>query len=215
MITVRIYLTTAIGVMGFVVGYLAQRSRMCFVAGFRDYLLVRDRELLLGFFSFFLTIWLLTTVFYPLNLLKKGAPEYGEPATGVVIESGQAASREPLEAVGSESGPADTNGSGPAASGGSGPAASDADTSWGSVALRGPRAVRFLSAPFIPDRFVFLSLAGGWLLGLLSTFAGGCVLRQHVLAAQGGRDASWYLAGFYTAVPVFYLLLSRLINSIY
>jgi hypothetical protein len=200
-ITVRIYLTTAIGVMGFVVGYLAQRSRMCFIAGFRDYLLVRDRELLLGFFSFFLTIWLLTTVFYSLNLLKKGAPEYGEPATGGVIENGPAA------AIGSGASEAVV----------SGPAVVDSEPRDGRVAfaVHGPRSVRFLSAPFIPDRFVFLSLAGGWFVGLLSTFAGGCVLRQHILAAQGGRDASWYLAGFYTAVPVFYLLLSRLVNSIY
>jgi hypothetical protein len=171
MMTVRVYLTAAIGVMGLVVGYLAQRSRMCFVAGFRDYLLVRDSELLLGFFSFVVTIWLLTTALYSLNLLKKGVPEYGEPEIGMAEpETGMASAG---------------------------------------------RAVHLLSAPFSPDNFMYVSLAGGWIVGLLSTFAGGCVLRQHVLAAQGGRNASWYLAGFYAAVPVFYLLLSRFFNSIY
>jgi uncharacterized membrane protein YedE/YeeE len=181
----RVYLTAAIGVMGLVVGYLAQRSRMCFVAGLRDFLLVRDGELLLGFFSFVLTIWLLTTAFYSLGLLKKGAPEYGEPAPALANVSGpSAANDEPRN----------------------GPAA---------PASRGPRTIRFLSAPFFFDSFAFVSIAGGWVVGLLSTFAGGCVLRQHVLAAQGSRDASWYLAGFYAAVPVFYLLLSRFIYSIY
>jgi hypothetical protein len=210
---VRVYLTAAIGAMGLVVGYLAQRSRMCFVAGFRDYLLVRDRELLLGFFSFFLTVWLLTTALYSLNLLKKGAPEYGEPRTGETVGGVPAsADGEPRAGVTAvvaakpQAGQAEPS-AGPSDIAGGGPE---------ERASRGRRlAVGFVSAPFTPDRFVFVSLAGGWIVGLLSTFAGGCVLRQHVLAAQGGRDSSWYLAGFYAAVPVFYLLLSRLISSIY
>jgi hypothetical protein len=211
MMTVRVYLTAALGGMGLIVGYLAQRSRMCFVAGFRDYLLVRDSELLLGFFSFVVTIWLLTTTLYSLNLLKKGAPEYGEPRAGESagndLALGQAAGR---AAAGGEqeNGMAEPETGQAAVAGGVKP---------GERASRGHplNPVRLLSAPFTPDRFTYVSLAGGWIVGLLSTFAGGCVLRQHVLAAQGSRDASWYLTGFYTAVPVFYLLLSRFINSIY
>ena len=46
--------------IGLVVGFLAQRSRMCFVAGLRDWILVRDAELLTGLFAFLTTVWLMT-----------------------------------------------------------------------------------------------------------------------------------------------------------
>ena len=39
-------------VIGVIVGYLAQRSRMCFVGGIRDFILVRDTELLKGLIAF-------------------------------------------------------------------------------------------------------------------------------------------------------------------
>jgi uncharacterized membrane protein YedE/YeeE len=35
-------------VLGFVIGYLGQRSRLCFVAGYRDFFLTRDTLLLKG-----------------------------------------------------------------------------------------------------------------------------------------------------------------------
>ena len=34
--------------LGFLIGFLGQRSRLCFVAGYRDYLVMRDTELLKG-----------------------------------------------------------------------------------------------------------------------------------------------------------------------
>ena len=42
-------------VTGLVIGYLAQRSRMCFVGGIRDYILVRDTALLKGLVAFGVT----------------------------------------------------------------------------------------------------------------------------------------------------------------
>ncbi len=45
-------------VVGAVVGWLGQRSRMCFIGGFRDYLLVRDKALIKGVLAFFLSAWL-------------------------------------------------------------------------------------------------------------------------------------------------------------
>ena len=47
--------TLAIGV---VLGYLGQRSRMCFVGGIRDFILARDAYLLKGLVAFGLTAWL-------------------------------------------------------------------------------------------------------------------------------------------------------------
>ncbi len=45
-------------VIGVVLGYLGQRSRMCFVGGIRDFILVRDAYLLKGLIAFGLTAWL-------------------------------------------------------------------------------------------------------------------------------------------------------------
>jgi hypothetical protein len=45
-------------IIGVIVGYLGQRSRMCFVGGIRDFILVRDTFLLKGLIAFGLTAWL-------------------------------------------------------------------------------------------------------------------------------------------------------------
>jgi uncharacterized membrane protein YedE/YeeE len=45
-------------VIGVILGYLGQRSRMCFVGGIRDFILVRDGYLLKGLIAFGFTAWL-------------------------------------------------------------------------------------------------------------------------------------------------------------
>lgn len=55
--------------IGVILGYLGQRSRMCFVGGIRDFLLVRDTYLLKGLIAFGLTAW----VGFPLAGLVVGA----------------------------------------------------------------------------------------------------------------------------------------------
>ena len=45
-------------VIGVLIGYLGQRSRMCFVGGIRDFILVRDAYLLKGLIAFGLTAWI-------------------------------------------------------------------------------------------------------------------------------------------------------------
>ena len=45
-------------IIGIVLGYLGQRSRMCFIGGIRDFILVRDAYLLKGLLAFGLTAWL-------------------------------------------------------------------------------------------------------------------------------------------------------------
>ena len=62
-------------VIGLVLGYLAQRSRMCFVGGIRDFIMVRDTALLNGLIAFALTAWLA----FPLAglLVGTGAPTFG------------------------------------------------------------------------------------------------------------------------------------------
>jgi uncharacterized protein len=44
-------------IIGIVLGYMGQRSRMCFVGGIRDFVLVRDTYLLRGLIAFGLTAW--------------------------------------------------------------------------------------------------------------------------------------------------------------
>jgi uncharacterized membrane protein YedE/YeeE len=56
-------------VIGTILGYLGQRSRMCFVGGVRDYMLVRDTSLLRGLGAFGLTAW----VAFPLAGLLTGS----------------------------------------------------------------------------------------------------------------------------------------------
>ena len=57
-------------VIGVILGYLGQRSRMCFVGGIRDFILVRDTALLKGLVAFGLTAWLA----FPLVSLIIGTP---------------------------------------------------------------------------------------------------------------------------------------------
>jgi uncharacterized membrane protein YedE/YeeE len=48
--------------IGLVLGYLGQRSRMCFIGGIRDFILVRDGYLLKGLIAFGLTAWVVFPV---------------------------------------------------------------------------------------------------------------------------------------------------------
>jgi hypothetical protein len=180
--TNMVFLTLMLGLIGVVTGFLAQRSRMCFVAGLRDYILVRDTELLFGLFSFFVTVWFFTSVFYSFDLLRAGTPQYGVGGIGGggghfsinirdVIRSGK------ISLTGAEK---------------------------SSVAIGG-----------LFNNFLIISVAGGCLIGFVSTLAGGCVLRQHVLLTQGSRDAYFYLAGFYTAVVIYYSFLFRFVIRLY
>jgi len=55
---------------GFVIGYLGQRSRLCFIGGIRDFVLVRDTGLLKGMMAFAATAWLL----FPIARVFAGVP---------------------------------------------------------------------------------------------------------------------------------------------
>ena len=70
-------------VAGVVLGYLGQRSRMCFVGGIRDFMLVRDGYLLKGLAAFGLTAWLA----FPLAAAFCGASvgPFGPPDVVTVI----------------------------------------------------------------------------------------------------------------------------------
>lgn len=56
-------------VVGLIIGYLGQRSRMCFVGAVRDFVLIRDTDLLKGVIAFGLVAW----VAFPVAGLLGGA----------------------------------------------------------------------------------------------------------------------------------------------
>jgi len=58
-------------IIGLILGFLGQRSRMCFIGGFRDFLIIRDKDLLKGLLSFITSAWI--TVFI-LNFIGKVIP---------------------------------------------------------------------------------------------------------------------------------------------
>src|SRR5262245_59399630 len=116
---------------GCAIGYLAQRSRMCFVGGIRDFILIRDTYLLRGLIAFGFTAWI------------------AFPLASLVLDS---------------------------------------------------RIGPFAAADTVT---VALTIAGGFGVGLFSTLANGCPVRQHVLAAQGVKSSIAYLAGFFAGALVF------------
>jgi uncharacterized membrane protein YedE/YeeE len=70
-------------VVGITIGFVGQRSRMCFVGGIRDWILVRDTFLLKGLVAFILVAW----VAFPLAPLVGGEAleGFGTPIVSAVI----------------------------------------------------------------------------------------------------------------------------------
>lgn len=75
-------MTAAIATLfiGLVLGYLGQRSRMCFIGGIRDFILIRDTALLKGLLAFGVTAW----VAFPLAGLVVGTPLEAPAGTDAV-----------------------------------------------------------------------------------------------------------------------------------
>ena len=70
-------------VVGVIIGFVGQRSRMCFVGGIRDWILVRDTFLLKGLIAFVLVSWVL----FPLAPLVGGEAlgSFGTPVTSAIV----------------------------------------------------------------------------------------------------------------------------------
>lgn len=70
-------------VVGLIIGFVGQRSRMCFVGGIRDFILVRDTFLLKGLISFGLVAW----IAFPLFALMGGEAvgDFGSPTFVAIV----------------------------------------------------------------------------------------------------------------------------------
>jgi uncharacterized protein len=205
-------------ILGILLGYLAQRSRICFIGGLRDFILVRDTELLKGVLAFFVTAWLAFSVAGAFGLIDGIKPRWrlwqpaaaaSTPATAAALPAVVAGSNLPgVDA------PARSAHSAPGAKAGlAAPApadpASPPATEPAGLSLQLGRAFGGINW-----RLWALTLAGGLLLGLCSTLANGCPTRQHVLAAQGMRDSRFYLIGFYGGIILFYLLIKPFLATL-
>jgi uncharacterized protein len=169
---------------GFLIGYMAQRSRMCFIGGMRDFILVRDTSLLRGLISFLLTAAVLFPLAGALGGSTPGYPWYAEAKSKAVLELARdywafAACFIPDDVLLAAQ-----------------KAAAD--------------AVRGMTLPggLVLSYTALAAITGGLGIGYLSTVANGCPLRQHVLAASGNKSARTYLLGFYSGAIIYtYLLL--------
>lgn len=139
--------------IGLTIGFLAQRSRMCFIGGFRDFLLVKDKDLLKGLITFFISAWLTIWI---LKLFGIVFPKFFD-ITNVKYSA----------------------------------------------------YPTLLNA--ILSKFGVISTLGGIGIGFFSVLAGGCPIRQHVLAGQGRIGSFFYLSGFYVGIIIYYFFLERLI----
>src|ERR1044071_9073009 len=78
--------------VGVIVGYLGQRSRMCTIGGLRDYVLVRDTDLLKGVLALLVGAWVVFGARRPLveseagdGLLAAGTTPSGLAACAAIL----------------------------------------------------------------------------------------------------------------------------------
>jgi uncharacterized membrane protein YedE/YeeE len=154
-------LATLIG--GFVIGFLAQRTRTCFIGGVRDYYLVRDSYLMKGAISFLLS----ALMAFLILRLSIGVPNWPWifskallPIPGSPLSSMDIAGKVPLHI------------------------------------------------------HLALAMIGGFGIGLFSVLAGGCPLRQHVMASEGNKSSMAYLLGFYVAAIAFHAFMLPIISQV-
>lgn len=165
-------------IFGLIIGYLAQRSRMCFIGGMRDFVLVRDTYLLKGLVAFFVTAAILFPLANALGGDTLGYPWYDREKSRAALELARdvfvfAACWIPDDLL---------------------VAATEKFNKARGFALPGGLMMSYT---------LLTAIVGGLGIGFLSTLANGCPLRQHVLAASGNRSAWVYLGGFYLGALMF------------
>ena len=183
-------------VIGIIIGYMGQRSRLCFIGGIRDYILIRDKSLLMGLISTlvvaaitFLIVGQLIggLLYYPwfshtdrpydFSEVMRYEGEYdpcGVPPS-LVVQTSEAVT------AGQEKG----------------------------IFIAGVTL-----GPVYFTYSIILAVIGGLGLGVFSTMANGCPFRQHVMAGQGNGAAWIYLLGFYLAALVFHSWVAPFIDQL-
>ena len=181
-IALKVSLVTA--AIGLCLGFLGQRSRMCFIGGWRDFFLIRDTYLLKGFFAFLIA----AAVFYGIMDFKgeylpnypwfEQLDEMSAEILGDVQTIPDQCDLTPIPVISDEA---------------------VAGITIGGITITGEILLMFFAA---------------FGLGLFSTLANGCPLRQHVMAGSGNLSAWLYLLGFYIAVIFYNLFINDFLNYI-
>jgi len=186
--TIKFHLISWVSLIaGLVVGMFAQKSRMCFIGGWRDFFLIRDTYLLKGFFAFLIAAAVLFFVLDANGVYLKNYPWFEQRAI-IGEELYSDINYHPCEM--------------------------SMDTY---IALRNAADVDaaaniegIVIGSFVVSTKLLLSFLAALLIGIFSTFANGCPMRQHVMAGSGNISAFGYLAGFYAGVIVYQYLLPYL-----
>ncbi len=182
--------------IGIVVGYLAQRSRMCFIGGIRDFILVRDMYLLKGLVSLLVVASLAYPALKAVGGRVDGYPWFKELAR----EEGFGKDYRQIYGYGACDIPKDI------------PLVFGEREEEPTLGGAGSRLKGFRIGKTFISRSALIAVAGGIGVGVFSTLANGCPLRQHVLASQGCVSSAGYLAGFYAGAIVFHTVVVPLLE---
>ena len=170
-------------IVGTVLGFCAQRSRMCFIGGWRDFFLIRDTYLLKGFFSFLIAAALFFFLFYTAGAYVKDYPWFAKPpatytsAAEIVFLQPEYEVYRNLSYCELSTLPLIAN-------------------------LELPVPGVHIGSVLIPtETLLFMGCA--FVLGLFSTLANGCPVRQHVMAASGNISAMVFLLFFYFGIIIY------------
>ena len=183
-------------IIGFIIGFLGQRSRMCFIGGWRDFFLIRDKYLLKGFFSFLISAAVFFFIFSFAGNYLKDYPWFARPP--LVFEP---VDLNPFETILPE---AYRN-------------MSYCDLMLAPVTLTFGEDIPIRGLNILGIMFpneLLLTLAATLILGFISTLANGCPMRQHVMAGSGNVTAIFYLGGFYIAVLVYDKYIAGFMNTL-
>jgi len=173
-------------VIGIIIGYMGQRSRMCFIGGVRDYIIVRDTFLLKGFIGFLVTAAVMLMLLNSMGVYLKDYPWYNKkPELSLVdyaLETGQgyAACDLPPQAI-----------------------------------FGFTKDIPGISiGTFTLSYTAIVMIIGSLAIGFFSTMANGCPFRQHVMAASGNKSAWVYLLGFYAGIFVYNFFIHDFVKAL-
>mgnify|MGYP001767393654 CR=1 FL=1 len=62
--------------------------------------------------------------------------------------------------------------------------------------------------------YIILALVGGFGIGVIGVYSGGCPLRQFVMASEGNLKSVWFIAGMAVGSVVFYLATTGVVKMI-
>ena len=180
--------------IGIIIGFCAQRSRMCFIGGWRDFFLIRDTYLLKGFFSFVIASAVFFFICYAMGEYVKDYPWFNRPPAtytnvyDAVFYQAEYAVYRNLGYCDLTFNPIFTN-------------------------LEIPIPGVNIGSIFIPtETLLFMGCA--FVIGLFSTIANGCPVRQHVMAASGNVSAMVFLLFFYGGIIIYEKYIVNIVNDL-